>query len=257
MKKDFYIGYIDKAAPVYGRLLARVVLLLILVALLISFLFVKGQKDFSTSSFELGKPTELVGTLVKKPVPMLKLWHGKNTIGEEVAQNVLLVAFGKFGALKDVMVMETQEGRSLDGATVKLNGTLIYSDGKAIMQLDKGPASLVEVLDQQAPTQPVIQELGEVNLKGEIIDPKCYFGVMKPATGKPHRSCAVRCIAGGIPPVLKVSDDANQNEYYLLVGSNGQPVNEYLLEEVGKPGFEAIGKLRKIDDWYICYLSRF
>ena len=49
-----------------------------------------------------------------------------------------------------------------------------------------------------------------VTLKGEIIDPKCYLGAMKPGGGKTHKACAMRCIAGGIPRRQTGHDDEQQ-----------------------------------------------
>lgn len=49
-----------------------------------------------------------------------------------------------------------------------------------------------------------------MTLEDEIIDPKCYFGVI-PGKGKIHRSCAIRCISDGIPPVLATTDKNNMS----------------------------------------------
>ena len=49
-------------------------------------------------------------------------------------------------------------------------------------------------------------ELGETTPKGEIVDSKCYLGVMNPGNLKAHRACAINCIQGGVPPVLLVRD---------------------------------------------------
>lgn len=89
-----------------------------------------------------------------------------------------------------------------------------------------------------------------MTLQGEIIDPKCYFGVMKPGKGKIHRSCAVRCISGGIPPVLATTDNNNISEYYLLTDLKGQPINEAVLPFIGKPS-QIKGTVEKMEDWYI------
>jgi len=35
---------------------------------------------------------------------------------------------------------------------------------------------------------PPKEMISKMTLQGEIIDPKCYFGVMKPGKGKIHRS---------------------------------------------------------------------
>ena len=60
-------------------------------------------------------------------------------------------------------------------------------------------------------------ELGEVTIIGEIVDSKCYLGVMNPGRTKVHRDCATRCISGGIPPMLVTADAT-----YLLVGTDGR-----------------------------------
>jgi hypothetical protein len=44
------------------------------------------------------------------------------------------------------------------------------------------------------------------NLRGEIVDTKCYLGVMTPGEDKVHRGCAVRCISRGVPPAFLVRD---------------------------------------------------
>ena len=59
-------------------------------------------------------------------------------------------------------------------------------------------------------------DLGEVQLTGEVVDSKCYFGVMNPGNGKVHRDCAVRCISGGIPPAFLVRDASGRTETLLL-----------------------------------------
>ena len=71
---------------------------------------------------------------------------------------------------------------------------------------------------------PTHQVFGETTLTGELVDTKCYFGVMRPATGKVHRACAIRCLSGGVPPGLLVQDDAGDAWVYLLAG-DGEPLD--------------------------------
>ena len=103
-------------------------------------------------------------------------------------------------------------------------------------------------------TAPVValqrDNLGETELKGEIVDSKCYFGVMKPGFGKPHRDCAIRCISGGIPPVLVVKNEKGEAQYFLLTGQNGEPINQEVLPFVGLP-VSIKGQLEKMADWYV------
>lgn len=74
-----------------------------------------------------------------------------------------------------------------------------------------------------------------VTLKGEIVDSKCYLGVMNPGSLTPHRGCAVRCISGGIPPILLVRQEKGPPLYFLLVSSDGSPVNKQVLDMVAAP----------------------
>ncbi len=73
---------------------------------------------------------------------------------------------------------------------------------------------------------------------------------MKPSEGKVHRSCAIRCIAGGIQPVFKT----DMSDYYLLTGENFEPVNQKILGIVGdRVGLR--GELVEFDDWKIFKVS--
>jgi hypothetical protein len=78
-------------------------------------------------------------------------------------------------------------------------------------------------------------DLGLVTLRGEIVDSKCYFGVMNPGRGKVHRDCAVRCISGGVPPALLVKHQDGNLRTILLTGSDGQPLGQEVLEYVAEP----------------------
>ncbi len=90
-----------------------------------------------------------------------------------------------------------------------------------------------------------VTSLGRRTLRGEIVDSKCYLGVMNPGFGKTHRACAIRCISGGIPPVLLVrSEKTGRATYYLLVGEDGEAVNEEVLELVALP-VEIAGNVEK------------
>ena len=74
--------------------------------------------------------------------------------------------------------------------------------------------------------------LGERTLVGEIVDSKCYLGVMNPGSLTPHRACAIRCISGGIPPVLLVHQTNGTALYFLLTSRHGRPVNKEVLDIV-------------------------
>lgn len=256
MKKEldeFYVGYKAKAPPSYAQRIKLFVSLLIIAIPVLAFVITKGERSFATSSFELGQLTELEGVLTMSPFPMLKMDLGTDRRGNKVYQSVLLIGFGKFGAEPTIAAMEAKQGEKLEGKKVKLEGTLIYHDGKTLLELTKKVNALKEV-KESLPLNSSRTDFGEITLSGEIADPKCFFGVMKPGAGKPHRSCAIRCISGGIPPVLKVKNKTQEHQYFLITGLDGEPINKTLLPYIGE-GVKLQGQLSQVDDWLLLKIN--
>jgi hypothetical protein len=165
-----------------------------------------------------------------------------------------LVGYGKHGAETAIMELEKKKGVSLNGKEVTLKGTLIYGDGKILLQVDKNDNPIVNV---GAESTVLLQQkdLGTQTIRGEIGDPKCYFGVMKPGEGKVHRDCAIRCILGGVPPVLHVQNEKGESNYYLIIGPNGEKINEAVQDIVAEPvSIEA--RVVQQNDWIILYTDK-
>jgi hypothetical protein len=240
---DFFIGWQDRAPAAYARRSRTFVYALFVAIPLLAGLIVFSQRGFLPSVFEFGQTTELEGVLALRPVPMLKIRNGDGV------QSLLLVGKGKHGAEETLEALAKTQANALDGRSIRLRGTLIYHDGKGLLEL----ADLEEAFagfGAKATHQVAVESLGAVVLRGEIADPKCFFGVMKPGEGKPHRSCAIRCIAGGIPPVLKVADKNGNSAYYLLKGTNGEDIHAQVLDYVADD-IRVCGVLEKTDDWYV------
>ena len=227
-KDNFYIGYLPEAPDKTAKFIKRVSIGLLFFILATALIFALSQKPFSSSIFEFGSSTTLEGTLITDPVPTLLVEK------EGINQSVLLVGFGKFGAGRAIDQMEKEKGESLHGKKVKLEGTLIYNDGMTLLELTEEGQSLLAVEANPGFQSQKETPLGTLTLPGEIIDPKCYFGVMKPGQGKSHRSCAIRCISGGIPPMLKVQNQNGDSQYYLLLGENGEAINKEVLDYVAE-----------------------
>ncbi|MEZ5314225.1 MAG: hypothetical protein R2862_11570 [Thermoanaerobaculia bacterium] len=85
-------------------------------------------------------------------------------------------------------------------------------------------------------TTPAIP-LGEFRLRGEIVDSKCFLGVMKPGSGKAHRDCAVRCISGGAPPLFVLRSNGEPQEIVTLWLSSrdGDSLVDRILDFVAEP----------------------
>jgi hypothetical protein len=214
-QRDFYIGWMAKAPKSFAKHVKKVLLILFPVALIAAYLLSTSQKKFSTASFEYGKLTEIKGIYYNTPVPMLKVFDKDN-----LSMTILLVGYGKHGAETAIMELEKEKGVSLNGKEVTLKGTLIYGDGKTLLQVDKNDNPIVNI-GAESTVQLQQKDLGSQTSRGEIVDPKCYFGVMKPGEGKVHRDCAIRCILGGIPPVLHVQ---NEKEKVIITWSLAQMV---------------------------------
>jgi hypothetical protein len=90
-------------------------------------------------------------------------------------------------------------------------------------------------------------DLGVRTLRGEIVDSKCYLGVMKPGREKPHRACAALCIRGGIPPILLVESVGGERAFFFLTDEQGAPVNTRILDLVAEP-IEITGRILKQGD---------
>ena len=129
---------------------------------------------------------------------------------------------------------------------------MIYHKGKTLLELTKGEAAFISKVDSSSNYNVVQSSLGLVSLIGEILDPKCALGVMKPGYGKPHRSCAVRCLSGGIPTVFRITNQEGAENYCLLLGSNGEKINEAVLPQVADQ-VRICGQLEQQDDWLVLY----
>ena len=104
------------------------------------------------------------------------------------------------------------------------------------------PASIVVGGQSWQTAAQSIVNLGSVTLRGEIVDTKCYLGVMNPGEHKVHRDCAVRCISGGAPPAFLARDASGETRLLLLVGSDGRQLNREVLRYVAEP-LEISGEL--------------
>ncbi|MEM9361038.1 MAG: hypothetical protein AAGA43_00310 [Bacteroidota bacterium] len=246
-RDEFYIGYVEDSVGVETKKsLKSFVLfgigLLVLGALLFGF----SQKPASNSAFDFDTTTKISGVYHEMPYPMLQV-----QLAEHTHKNVVLLGFGKFGPNAYLKDIRNQEG-DLDGKHLTIEGNLIYYNGKTLLQIDD--SQKVSLTASKPITLISSQPIGEINVEGEIVDPKCYFGVMKPGYGKIHRSCAALCIAGGIPPVLVSSDPNSVSEYFLLTDLKGNPIHKDILPYIGQPSIVS-GMAEKLGDWHIMRIN--
>jgi hypothetical protein len=93
-----------------------------------------------------------------------------------------------------------------------------------------------------------------VTLTGEIVDSKCFLGVMNPGEGHVHRDCARRCLSGGIPPMLVVRDGRGGEQLVLLVSEDGEPIGRQLTRVAGRP-VTVTGQLAHQGDQFVLYAN--
>jgi hypothetical protein len=201
---DLFVGYNWPVQPDLWRFVKRAALGLGVGVVGLSGALAVGHRPIEGGTFEFGHVTEHQGTLVEHPVPMLRRADGNWP---------LLVAVGKHGAEASV--------RGLDGQEVTLRAKRISRNGFEMLEMadaarlkprlhtESRPAVAAGVQPPQTP----------VTLPGEIVDSKCFLGVMVPGDGTTHRGCAALCLRGGIPAALHVRQADGGSVLYLITGS--------------------------------------
>ncbi|QDU65432.1 hypothetical protein [Engelhardtia mirabilis] len=256
---EFYVGYLPRAPRRLARFVRALVIALVATSVVFAALMAGSQGAFSNGAFEFGVERDFTGWIETEPYPMLVVERpggGWSTY--------LLSGVGKHGA-------ESEVG-SGSGYWASLRGSLIYRDGQTMIEVSRG-----SVVPQVGPDsgsfgepagdagsgsasgakpQPDLSRIegvgGERTFVGEIVDSKCFLGVMKPGATKPHRACATRCISGGVPPVLLVRDGDGVATYLLLVDETGASVGRQLVDRalIAEP-VRVHGKLDQLGDRWV------
>lgn len=220
---QFFIGWAPKAPRALiafnRKVVAGVAIGLVCLAISLGL----AQQPMDPGAFEFGVIREFEGVLYETPLPLLHL--PASAAGGKPC-DLLLVAAGKFGL--------PAFARGHHGQKVRAAGSLIYRHGQLMLELNT--PRRFKVLSAPAPADLLSADsvLGAATLTGELVDTKCYLGVMRPATGKVHRACAIRCLSGGIPPGLLVRDRDGNGFVVLLTGKNGDPP-QFNVEWAGLP----------------------
>jgi hypothetical protein len=228
-RKDFFVGYLPmpEGLKSFYKWLA---VLLILIGLGFSYWVSSSQKAVGKGQWLLAEEKTYQGYLSHDPYPIL------HVIGDK-SESIILMSQGKHSSAKLTS--------ALDGKLVTVTGFPIERGGWTLLEL-RDPGD-VKVIDSKQSYKALSESLGNVTLSGEIIDSKCFMGVMKPGEGKVHRACAAMCIAGGIPPMLVV-DQVDGNRYgYILIGPQGQAASELVIKDVAVP-VSVVGQLERRGD---------
>jgi hypothetical protein len=237
---DFFIGWEPLPAS-HVRFLRPLCRILFILAGCAAALIALHQRSPGTGQWDSDSVVTLEGIVYARPYAMLH-------VGGEPPRTFLLVEEGKFGALD--RIEKITEGYR-EGRAVRVRGTVLHRGNRWMLELAEGADGLQPLTPEDSGIQPALPRremlAGRVTLHGEIIDPKCYLGAMKPGGGKTHKSCASLCIAGGIPPMLVTRGPDRRETFYLLTTSEGGPAGDMVLPFAGDQ-VEITGRLERQGD---------
>ena len=232
---EFFVGYLNtpqRLATFYKILIP----ILILSIIALGAWFALSQKNAGKGVWDLSGQSTISGYLTVDPYPVI------HYVGEE-KRSVILVHQGKKSA--------NPLAKDHANQWVSISGFAI----------GRGDWSMLELTSESefamAENQPAVDfkstPLGDLTLRGEIIDSKCFLGVMKPGRGKAHRACAAMCLRGGMPPMFVATNTEGEKFGYMLMHPNGESASLDLIEDVGLP-VELKGSLEQRGDMlYIRY----
>lgn len=238
MNDEFYIGWEKKAAPGIGGAVRKIVVALLVFALAAPFVLAISQRMIGTSVFEWGNLKTVSGILQTQPYPHLLVLRPGSTADNPSFSTYYLVAPWKFG-------LDAKAIAPLDGKSVAIKGTLIYRENQTMIETK--PEWIIATNNPPKMEPVPFVALGKQTLIGEIVDSKCFLGVMNPGQLATHRACAIRCISGGAPPILLVRRKEGPPIYLLLVSAEGKPVNKEVLDMVAEP-VEISGEVERQGD---------
>ena len=237
-EEEFFIGYAPPMPPQLERFVTRAVIGIACVMLLWAVTLAASHVPLEGGTFEFGHAKSFSGTIVERPYPGLRL----DGVDSNVEPWALLVAPGEHGG--DTFVS------GLEGRHVTLTGTRIQRGSHTMIEVE--PESLSRKASEAASMQATAllerTDRGPVELTGEIVDSKCFLGVMVPGSGKTHKECASLCLRGGIPPALYVQDRAGHSSLLLLTGPTGEPIRAPALQAAGE-AISLSGSIQRRGGW--------
>lgn len=233
---EFFSGYSRWPKSIKSFFLKFIPLLF--VGVVLSGIIVPRIHDqFNAGKFSRG---EFQGLLVGEPVPHLLVPRkGKVESGSKFSR-YLLSGFSKSAPPAKVT--------DHIGKWVQLKGTAVHRNNLTVVATGSAEPVAAPAGAPSAP-EPGIP-LGKFSLNGEILDGKCYPGVMKPGQGKTHRACAIRCISGGVPAVFRSHNEQGDPLYFLLADNEGKAVNKQVLDLVADP-IQIEGEVTQYGDLFI------
>jgi len=231
---EFYIGYEGHMPCGMARRVLSVVGLFACGSAAVVALWLGTQHRLAASRFEFGTVTQVTGVLGHAPYPSVA----------SGGRLVWLVGPGKFGA--DRMLAGTPDG------PIVVAGSAIQRGNVRMLEVAGVTADAERRFGVPPRNAGSASPPRTVTLRGEIVDSKCFLGVMNPGEGTVHRDCARRCLSGGIPPMLLVRDGGGREALVVLVSENGLPIARGVAPIAGRP-VTVTGRLVRNGDTWMLY----
>ncbi len=235
--ESFFIGWAD-TPPADRRFFLRAGLCLTVAAGGLGWGLAALQQPPGRGSWDQNAVREWRGVVSAQPYAMLRTHELAPGAGPRTA---LLSCLGKCGVAARI--------GALAGLPVVVTGSLIQRGRNAMIAVDEVGDWIRR--DDTATADatlrlPERQPLGEISLVGEILDSKCWFGAMRPSSGKVHKACASLCIRGGIPPAFFARGPGQQGAL-MIMSSGAGAYGPELLSLVGDPVHVSGGVFRQGD----------
>jgi hypothetical protein len=238
---EFFIGYEPPMPPQLARFVATVVIVLTGAVAVWAVTLATGHVPLEGGTFEFGHPGHFAGTILERPYPALQL----DGVEQHEGSQLILVAPGKHGANELI--------HGLDGRHVSLTGTRIQRGTRAMIEIEPGSIVRDDGSESRLTAAAIRAEPftdGPITLRGEIVDSKCFLGVMVPGAGKTHKDCASLCLRGGIPPAFYVQDRSGESAVLLLTGPSGEPIGAQALG-IASEAVDVTGSIARQGDWLV------
>jgi hypothetical protein len=236
---DLFIGWAS-APAVDRRFLVAAMPLMLAGTTSLGWLVASELDDPGAGRWAQGATHVVEGVLVAKPYPMIRVPDDAAPFG---MRSVLVVAQGK--CTSGLKLAE------LDGNPVKASGVLIARKERRMLEVPLSVNRWLEPLSVAVGAvvlaAPTVESLGRARLAGQIMDSKCFFGVMRPGRGKTHKACAALCIRGGVPPSFWARGADGRESVLLMTDAKGGPLGEAILPLVADP-VEAEGEIVRVGD---------
>lgn len=218
---DEYVNYLPVPRRVRRFVRVAAPCLLALVGA-VAYVVASSQGSAGSGVWNDTETRTITGVVVAAPYPMLWTRDAADT----APRMVLLVEQGKHGAAR---------AAAMNAQTVTVTGTVLTRNARVMLELLPGAPGLSPAPGQPSSEGPPPREdRGQITVRGEIVDAKCYLGAMKPGTGKTHKECATLCVRGGIPAALVVRGPDGVTEY-LIESADGGPIDPALIRLIAEP----------------------